>query len=117
MRPFDPQLLVVAPAARRPVVALGIAGVLSGAATIGSAFAIAGLVVAVARGGSVLAPAMWVAALFLVRAVLAHVTERVELMTYVTCPILRYHPAVVAQQAATVQIMADGVFAFLATRL
>lgn len=77
MRPFDPQLLVVAPAARRPVVALGIAGVLSGAATIGSAFAIAGLVVAVARGGSVLAPAMWVAALFLVRAVLAHVTERV----------------------------------------
>lgn len=40
----------------------------------------------------------------------AHVTERVELMTYVTCPILRYHPAVVAQQAATVQIMADGRF-------
>jgi len=26
----------------------------------------------------------------------AQVTERVELMTYVTCPILRYHPAVVA---------------------
>ena len=27
----------------------------------------------------------------------AHVTERVDLCTYVTCPILRYHPAVVAQ--------------------
>ena len=31
----------------------------------------------------------------------AQATERVELMTYVTCPIMRYHPAVVAQQAAT----------------
>src|ERR687890_302767 len=40
----------------------------------------------------------------------AHVTERVELMTYVTCPILRYHPAVVAQKAATLQILADGRF-------
>jgi G6PDH family F420-dependent oxidoreductase len=37
-------------------------------------------------------------------------TERVELMTMVTCPFLRYHPAVVAQSAATVQIMADGRF-------
>jgi len=40
----------------------------------------------------------------------AQVTERVELMTYVTCPILRYHPAVVAQKAATLQILADGRF-------
>ncbi|MCH8612597.1 TIGR03557 family F420-dependent LLM class oxidoreductase [Arsenicicoccus dermatophilus] len=40
----------------------------------------------------------------------AHATERVDLMTYVTCPILRYHPAVVAQMAATVQVMADGRF-------
>ena len=40
----------------------------------------------------------------------AHVTERVDLCTFVTCPILRYHPAVVAQKAATVQIMADGRF-------
>lgn len=38
------------------------------------------------------------------------VTERVELMTYVTCPILRYHPAVVAQKAATVAILSDGRF-------
>jgi G6PDH family F420-dependent oxidoreductase len=38
------------------------------------------------------------------------VTERVELMTFVTCPILRYHPAVVAQKAATVQVLSDGRF-------
>jgi G6PDH family F420-dependent oxidoreductase len=40
----------------------------------------------------------------------AHVTERVELMTYVTCPIMRYHPAVVAQKAATVALLSDGRF-------
>jgi G6PDH family F420-dependent oxidoreductase len=40
----------------------------------------------------------------------AHATERVELMTYVTCPTIRYHPAIVAQQAATLQILADGRF-------
>jgi G6PDH family F420-dependent oxidoreductase len=38
------------------------------------------------------------------------VTERVELMTYVTCPIMRYHPAVVAQQAATVQLLSGNRF-------
>jgi G6PDH family F420-dependent oxidoreductase len=37
-------------------------------------------------------------------------TERVELMTYVTCPILRYHPAVVAQKAATIGLLSDGRF-------
>jgi len=40
----------------------------------------------------------------------AQATERVELFTYVTCPTMRYHPAVVAQQAATLQILADGRF-------
>ncbi|BAX94803.1 LLM class F420-dependent oxidoreductase [Mycobacterium shigaense] len=40
----------------------------------------------------------------------AHATEQVDLYTYVTCPTMRYHPAVVAQQAATVQILADGRF-------
>jgi G6PDH family F420-dependent oxidoreductase len=38
------------------------------------------------------------------------VTDRVELMTYVTCPIMRYHPAVVAQKAATVDLLSDGRF-------
>src|SRR4051795_11759512 len=40
----------------------------------------------------------------------AHATSRVGLMTYVTCPTFRYHPAVVAQQAATLQILAEGRF-------
>ena len=41
----------------------------------------------------------------------ASATQRVPLMTYVTCPIMRYHPAVVAQQAATVALLAgDGRF-------
>ena len=40
----------------------------------------------------------------------AQATERVDLMTYVTCPTMRYHPAIVAQKAATVQILADGRF-------
>jgi G6PDH family F420-dependent oxidoreductase len=38
------------------------------------------------------------------------VTERVELMTYVTCPTMRYHPAVVAQKAATLQLLSRGRF-------
>jgi G6PDH family F420-dependent oxidoreductase len=40
----------------------------------------------------------------------AQATSRVGLMTYVTCPTLRYHPAVVAQKAATLQILAEGRF-------
>jgi G6PDH family F420-dependent oxidoreductase len=40
----------------------------------------------------------------------AQATERIELMTYVTCPIMRYHPTVVAQKAATIQLLADGRF-------
>jgi G6PDH family F420-dependent oxidoreductase len=40
----------------------------------------------------------------------AHATERVDLMTYVTCPTMRYHPTVVAQQAATVGLLSDGRF-------
>src|SRR4051812_42370980 len=40
----------------------------------------------------------------------AQATERIPLMTYVTCPIIRYHPAVVAQKAATMQILSGGRF-------
>jgi G6PDH family F420-dependent oxidoreductase len=40
----------------------------------------------------------------------AQVTDSVELMTYVTCPIMRYHPAVVAQKAATVGLLSNGRF-------
>ncbi|WP_214414337.1 LLM class F420-dependent oxidoreductase [Sphaerisporangium fuscum] len=40
----------------------------------------------------------------------ANATERLPLMTYVTCPIIRYHPAVVAQKAATMGALSDGRF-------
>jgi G6PDH family F420-dependent oxidoreductase len=40
----------------------------------------------------------------------AQATDRIGLMTYVTCPILRYHPAIVAQKAATMQILSDNRF-------
>lgn len=40
----------------------------------------------------------------------AHATQHVDLYTFVTCPILRYHPAVVAQKAATLQLIAEGRF-------
>ncbi|KNB54295.1 TIGR03557 family F420-dependent LLM class oxidoreductase [Streptomyces caatingaensis] len=40
----------------------------------------------------------------------ARATSRIPLMTYVTCPTTRYHPAVVAQQAATVQLLSQGRF-------
>jgi G6PDH family F420-dependent oxidoreductase len=35
-------------------------------------------------------------------------TERIELATGVTCPFLRYHPAVVAQAAATTALLCEG---------
>jgi G6PDH family F420-dependent oxidoreductase len=40
----------------------------------------------------------------------AQATSRIPLMTYVTCPTVRYHPAVVAQKAATMQLLAEGRF-------
>lgn len=41
---------------------------------------------------------------------LAQATESIPLMTFVTCPIVRYHPAVVAQKAATVAQLTGGRF-------
>jgi G6PDH family F420-dependent oxidoreductase len=40
----------------------------------------------------------------------AQATDHIPLMTYVSCPIRRYHPAVVAQKAATMQLLSDGRF-------
>jgi G6PDH family F420-dependent oxidoreductase len=37
-------------------------------------------------------------------------TDRIELATGVTCPFLRYHPAVIAQAAATTALLSDGRF-------
>ena len=43
-------------------------------------------------------------------AAMAAKTERIELATGVTCPFVRYHPAIIAQAAATTQLLADGRF-------
>ncbi|MFF3748990.1 LLM class F420-dependent oxidoreductase [Streptomyces sp. NPDC002018] len=40
----------------------------------------------------------------------AQATSRIPLMTYVTCPTTRYHPAIVAQKAATMQLLSEGRF-------
>jgi ATP-binding cassette subfamily C protein CydD len=76
-RPFDPRLLDQVPATRWPVLALGAIGVVQGIATIALAFAVTDLVVAVVEGHHVLTPSLWLAALFIVRALLAAANERV----------------------------------------
>src|SRR5436309_4330280 len=40
----------------------------------------------------------------------AHATERIRLGTGVTCPTIRIHPAIIAQAAATSQVMSEGRF-------
>src|ERR1700761_3183455 len=40
----------------------------------------------------------------------AQATERIGLMTYVTAPTIRYHPAIVAQKAATLGILSGNRF-------
>jgi G6PDH family F420-dependent oxidoreductase len=40
----------------------------------------------------------------------AQATSQIPLMTFVTCPSFRYHPAVVAQKAATMGVLSDGRF-------
>ena len=40
----------------------------------------------------------------------AQATGRIPLMTYVTCPTIRYNPVVIAQAAATVQLLSGGRF-------
>lgn len=40
----------------------------------------------------------------------AQATSRIPLMTYVTTPTMRYHPALVAQKAATMSLLANGRF-------
>jgi G6PDH family F420-dependent oxidoreductase len=40
----------------------------------------------------------------------AYATSQIELMSFVTAPIRRYHPAIVAQKAATIGVMSGGRF-------
>ena len=41
---------------------------------------------------------------------IANATQRLGLMTAVTCPIMRYHPAIIAQAAATLGVLTDNRF-------
>lgn len=41
---------------------------------------------------------------------LANATRQIGLMTAVTCPIMRYHPAIIAQSAATLALLSDNRF-------
>lgn len=40
----------------------------------------------------------------------AQATTKIQLATMVTCPIMRYHPAIIAQAAATVGVLSNGRF-------
>ena len=41
---------------------------------------------------------------------IAQATSTIDIATGLTCPIIRYHPAIVAQAAATVSLLSDGRF-------
>ena len=41
---------------------------------------------------------------------IAHATSTIAIATGLTCPILRYHPAIIAQAAATIAILSDNRF-------
>src|ERR1700760_239066 len=41
---------------------------------------------------------------------IAHATDRIGLMTAVTCPLMRYHPAIIAQGAATLGLLSGSRF-------
>jgi G6PDH family F420-dependent oxidoreductase len=40
----------------------------------------------------------------------AQATSKIQLATMVTCPIMRYHPAIIAQAAATIGVLSQGRF-------
>ncbi|TPG17956.1 thiol reductant ABC exporter subunit CydD [Pedococcus bigeumensis] len=77
MRPFDPAILRTLPQARRPLATLAAIGVAQGAATIGTAFALSSVVVAVVKGMPLGHPAAYLALLFVFRGTLALAGERV----------------------------------------
>ena len=41
---------------------------------------------------------------------IAHATRRIGITTGLTCPIIRYHPAIIAQAAATIAVMSEDRF-------
>jgi G6PDH family F420-dependent oxidoreductase len=41
---------------------------------------------------------------------IAHATKTIGIATGLTCPIIRYHPAIIAQAAATIAVMSEDRF-------
>ncbi|MFC7490325.1 MULTISPECIES: thiol reductant ABC exporter subunit CydD [unclassified Knoellia] len=81
MKPFDRQLLNMAPALRRPVTTLAVVAAGQGAAAIALAVALARLVTDLVAQGSWQRSAMWVTVAFVVRAALAMLVERIGAST------------------------------------
>ncbi len=75
MRPFDLRLLRAAPVLRPALAGLATLGVLSGIATVATAFALSAVVVAVVTGTALAGPVLWLGVLFALRAALAATTE------------------------------------------
>ena len=75
MRPFDPALLRAVPEVRRPLAVLGAVGIAQGATTIATAFALTGVVVALATDAPLGAALGWLIVLFVVRGLLTTIGE------------------------------------------
>ena len=108
MRPFDPRILRVAPATRRPVATLAVVGVAQGVATIATAFALAALVVAVVRGSDLVGPALWTGALFAARGLLGAVSETVAARAGAL--VFVAHPTKVADDVTELEVLNTGVY-------
>lgn len=78
MKPFDPRLVRAVPQARAPLAALAVLGVVQGALTVATAFAVSALVVAVVDGADLGAEIVWTAVVFGLRAVAAWLSESVS---------------------------------------
>lgn len=78
MRPFDPALLRQVPAARLPVLALGVLGVVTGALAIAQAVTLAWLVTVIVAGEPLRTPAVVLLALLVARGVVTGVAEVVS---------------------------------------
>lgn len=77
MRPFDPELLRRVPAARAPVAALSVAGVVAGMLAVAQAVCLAWLASSVVTGGTLTAPLTWTVALLVARGLVAGAQESV----------------------------------------
>ncbi|AKU18405.1 thiol reductant ABC exporter subunit CydC [Luteipulveratus mongoliensis] len=75
MQPFDSRLIRQVPAVRRPLVLLGVLGVVGGVLAVAQAFAVAQLVVAVVRSEDLGTPCAWVAGVLAARGIITGTAE------------------------------------------